>query len=68
MGLMVIVVLSLVIIFVFADMFRESQRKKWYRRGYIDASIKYDDEQYRSNPHKEEANESFDSQYGFDYD
>lgn len=63
----VIVVVSLLIVLVIVDTIRESQRRKWYRRGYIDAYNKYSEDNDVLSV-KEEAGSVFDSQYGFHYD
>ncbi len=63
MEITVIIILSLLVLLIFTEMLRESQQKKWYRRGYIDASMKYD-----GSPNSKEADDKFDEDYGFLYD
>jgi hypothetical protein len=66
--LMVILLISILILIIVADGIRESKRKKWYIEGYIDACEKYDENQYRNKPHRQEAEKKFHDKYGFDYD
>ena len=66
--LMVILLISILILIIIADGIRESKRKKWYVEGYLDACIKYDETQYRNDPHRQEAEKKFDDKYGFEYE
>lgn len=67
MEITTIIILSLAVLYVFGSMFLEAQQNKWFKRGYIEAASKYDESEYRSIPHSEEADNIFQEEYGFDY-
>ena len=63
-----IIILTLCIIWIILMIFREWKQGKWYKRGYIDACIKYDQEDfYRDKSYTEEAENKFNEDYGFNY-
>ncbi len=68
MSATIIIILSLGIIYVIVDTIRESQRKKWYIKGYVEAGNKWDTQEQRTDLRKNEAEDSFDYEHGFHYD
>lgn len=65
----VIIILSLMILYLLITMLRDNFKRKWYRRGYLEASIKYNKEDYsKYNNFEDEANEVFEKDFGFHYD
>lgn len=67
MEVSIIIILSLAIIYVIVDIIRESQQKKWFKRGYMECAYKHDkkidDEPYDDS----DAEEIFEKLYGFKY-
>lgn len=68
MSVIAIVFLSVCVLYIFSEMFRESQRKKWYKKGFLDAKLKHDSDYPSYNDWDKDADELFDEQYGFHYD
>jgi hypothetical protein len=66
MEITLIIIISLLIILFTLDIIRDSQRKKWYKNGYIDAYNRFDD--YYVDDIHSEASESFDEKHGFHYE
>lgn len=70
MEITTIIIISLAIIYLIITMVRDSFKNKWYRRGYIDAALKYDtteDTYYKDVSYKDEANKKWYDKYGFHY-
>lgn len=64
-----IIILSLIIIWTVVSIVRDANRNKWYRRGYVEASLKYDkDSCYKSISYGDEADRKYYDDYGFKYD
>ena len=70
MGTTGIIIAIFLTIWFILTMFRERFKKKWYRSGYIDASLKYDnlDDDYKKNSYSDEADKKFNEQHTFHYD
>ena len=66
MNITIIIIISLVIIYTIVDTLRGYSRKRWYKRGYVDACN--DNDKYRLDDAYSEADESFESKYGQFYD
>lgn len=66
-----IIILSLLVLYLIVDTIRDSFKKKWYKRGYLEACRKYDNTDYMDYDepdYSKEASKKFDDEYGFKYD
>ena len=64
---MVIILASLIVLYMIIDTIREWNRSKWFVKGYVEACLKYEDNEYRTNTIEEEAEEIFQEKHGFNY-
>jgi hypothetical protein len=64
-----IILFSLLIAYSILQMVKESFKRKWYKLGYIEAAMKYEqkDNFKGYSDYSKEAGEKFDDKYGFDY-